>query len=71
MQVTFREGGSDSYMLLGSDLDYESLSAIVQVTRSKGNDVRLLWDLVKLLHHCSYLSLGPDRGTDETKVVST
>jgi hypothetical protein len=70
MQVTFREAGNDSYLLLGSDLDYESLSAIVQVTRSKGNDDRLLWDLVKLFHHCSYLSLGPDRGTDETKAVA-
>lgn len=70
MQVTFREGGNDTYLLLGSDLDHESLSAIVQVTRSKGNDARLLWDLLKLFHHCSYLSLGPDRGTDETKAVA-
>ena len=69
MQVTFREGGNDTYAFLGSDVDYESLSAIVQVTRKKGNDHRLLWDLMKLPHHCSYLSLGPDRGTDETKAV--
>lgn len=69
MQVTFREGGNDTYALLGSDVDYESISAIVQVTRKKGNHDRLLWDLMKLPHHCSYLSLGPDRGTDETKAV--
>lgn len=69
MQVTFREGGNDSYLFLGSDVDHESLSAIVQVTRKKGNDDRLLWDLMKLPHHCSYLSLGPERGTDETKAV--
>ncbi|MCW8087710.1 ComEC/Rec2 family competence protein [Sabulicella glaciei] len=67
MQVTFREGGGDTYALLGSDVDYESLSAIVQVTRKKGNSDRLLWDLMKLPHHCSYLSVGPDRGTDETR----
>ena len=24
---------------------------------------------MKLFHHCSYLSLGPDRGTDETVAV--
>ncbi len=24
---------------------------------------------MKLFHHCSYLSLGPDRGVDETKAV--
>lgn len=69
MQVTFREDGTDTYAFLGSDVDYESLSAIVQVTRKKGNDHRLLWDLMKLPHHCSYLSLGPDRGADETKAV--
>lgn len=69
MHVTFREGGNDTYALLGSDLDYESISAIVQVTRKKGNADRLLWDLMKLFHHCSYLALGPDRGTDETKAV--
>jgi hypothetical protein len=66
MQVTFRDGGNDTYALLGSDLDHEAISAIVQVTRKKGNEVRLLWDLMKLFHHCSYLSLSPERGTDET-----
>jgi hypothetical protein len=69
MQVTFREGGNDTYALLGSDLDHEAIAAIVQVTRKKGNEVRLLWDLMKLFHHCSYLSLGPERGTDETVAV--
>jgi hypothetical protein len=69
MQVTFRERGNDSYVFLGSDVDYESISAIVQITRKKGNDHRLLWDLMKLFHHCSYLSLGPERGVDETKAV--
>jgi hypothetical protein len=69
MQVTFREGGKDTYALLGSDVDHESISAIVQITRKKGNADRLLWDMMKLFHHCSYLSLGPDRGTDETQAV--
>jgi hypothetical protein len=69
MQVTFREGGNDSYLFLGSDVDHEALSLIVQISRYHGNDNRLLWDLMKLPHHCSYLSLGPERGTDETKAV--
>lgn len=69
MQVTFREGGKDTYALLGSDVEHESISAIVQITRKKGNADRLLWDMMKLFHHCSYLSLGPDRGTDETQAV--
>lgn len=69
MQITFREGGNDTYALVGSDVDHEAISAIVQVTRSKGNDARLQWDLMKLFHHCSYLALGPERGTDETVAV--
>jgi hypothetical protein len=28
-----------------------------------------MWDFFKRPHHCSYLSLGPDRGADETKAV--
>jgi hypothetical protein len=69
MQVTFREGHRDSYLFLGSDVNYETLSAIVQVSRKHGNDDRLLWDIIKLLHHCSYLALGPERANDETKAV--
>jgi len=67
MQVTFREGGNDFYMFLASDVDHEALSAIVQVTRAHRREERLLWDLMKLPHHCSYLSLGPEPGVDETK----
>ncbi len=69
MQVTFREGGQDFHLLLGSDADYECISDIVKVTQEHGNENRLLWDIMKLPHHCSYLSLGPERGTDETKAV--
>ena len=69
MQVTFREGRRDSYLLLGSDIAHETISEIVQVTKTHGNQDRLLWDLMKLFHHCSYLAIGPERGTDETKAV--
>lgn len=70
MQVTFREGPRDSYLFLGSDVDYEALSLIAQISRHHGNEDRMLWDLMKLFHHCSYLALGPERGVDETKAVS-
>ncbi len=69
MQATFREENRDSYLLLGSDADHETISDIVQVTRAHSNEHRLLWDLMKLFHHCSYLALGPERGTNETKAV--
>jgi hypothetical protein len=38
-------------------------------TKRHKREHRLLWDLLKLFHHCSYLSLGPDRGKDETEAV--
>jgi hypothetical protein len=69
MQVTFREGGRDSYVLLGWDVDHETISEIIRVTKQHGNQDRLLWDLIKLFHHCSYRALGPERGVDETKAV--
>jgi hypothetical protein len=69
MQVTFREGTRDSYLFLGSDVDYEALSLIAQISRLHGNEDRMLWDLMKLFHHCSYLALGPERGVEETKAV--
>jgi hypothetical protein len=70
MQVTFREGRRDSFLFLGSDVNHETLSVIVQISRKHGHDGRLLWDLMKLFHHGSYLALGPERGTDETKAVA-
>ena len=36
---------------------------------AQGNEVRLEWDIAKLPHHCSYLSLGPDKGDHETVPV--
>ena len=69
MHATFEEGGRESRLFMASDINHETLAAIVQTTRKHGNDDRLLWDIMKLMHHCSYLSLGPERGVDETKPV--
>ncbi|WP_312015638.1 hypothetical protein [Bradyrhizobium liaoningense] len=69
MQVTFVEGGVESYGLLGSDADHDTLTKIVETTKRHKREGRLLWDVLKLFHHCSYLSLGPDRGQDETVPV--
>lgn len=68
-QATFREDGKDSYALFGSDVNHETLSLIVQSTKAHKNQDRLLWGFMKLPHHTSYKSLGPDRGTEETKAV--
>ena len=69
MQVTFREGGNDTYALLGSDANHEMISQIVQISRKHNNADRLPVGFMKLFHHRSYLSLSPDRGTEETTAV--
>jgi len=69
MHATFEEGGRASRLFLASDVNHETLSEIVQTTLKHGNEDRLRWDIMKLPHHCSYLALGPDRCSDETKPV--
>lgn len=67
LNATFVEGMRESRLFLASDVNHETISAIVQVTRYHKNEDRLRWDIMKLPHHCSYLALGPERGADETK----
>lgn len=69
LQATFVEGGQETYALLGSDVEYGTICEIVKTSKRHGNEARLRWDVMKLFHHCSYLSLGPDRGVDETAAV--
>jgi hypothetical protein len=45
------------------------MTGIVSVTRAHGNEERLEWDVSKLPHHCSYLSLGPEKGSSSTTPV--
>jgi hypothetical protein len=69
VQLTLVVDGVATKVILGSDVDYEALSAIVQTTKSHKRAERVEWDVMKLPHHCSYTALGPDRGRDETKPV--
>lgn len=66
MQVAFIEGGNKSRLLLPSDANFETLNKIVQATIRNQHKDRLYWDMMKLPHHCSYRSLGPEPGDDET-----
>lgn len=67
VQATFLADGQQTKFILAADTTHECWSDIVNITKSHGNEVRLEWDLFKLPHHSSYLSLGPERGVDETK----
>lgn len=66
-QATFLEGSRETYALFMSDINHESIDQIIQTTKRHGQQDRLRWDVFKVPHHCSYLSIGPEKGEDETK----
>jgi hypothetical protein len=67
LQATF---DTETKLLLTADIEYEGWQDIVNITRAHGNDERLAWDILKIPHHCSYGSLGPDKGKTKTVPVS-
>lgn len=69
MQLTFRVEGVQTLAILGSDVDHDALSAIVQTTKRHGRESRLGWHVFKLPHHCSYLTLSPDKEKSPTVPV--
>lgn len=69
LQATFVVDGQATRFLLSADAPFDLLAEMVAVTKAHGNEQRLAWDLFKLPHHCSYLSLGPDKGKDVTEPV--
>jgi len=66
-QATFLEGGRETYALFMSDIDHESIEQIVATTKRHRRDDRLLWDIFKIAHHCSYTAIGPEKGADRTE----
>jgi hypothetical protein len=69
LQATFDDYGTETKFILGADSPHEALSEIVDITRQHKREERLEWDVFKLPHHCSYLSLGPEKGKDKTEPV--
>jgi hypothetical protein len=69
MQATFEVSTKTTRAFLGSDVEHTALSEIVTTTKNHKREERLYWDVMKLPHHCSYLTLGPDRDKEKTKPV--
>ena len=65
--MTVRVGTRDTTFFLGADTPHEMLDKIVTITQNNENDARLVWDVYKGPHHCSYLSLGPEKGKTKTE----
>lgn len=69
VQATFVESEVETKLMLGSDVTFRMWEEIVSLSRKYGNEFRLEWDVFKLPHHCSYLSLGPEKGKEKTVPV--
>lgn len=69
MQATFDVSGIKTRAILGSDSDHNDWTEMVRITKYHKREERLEWDIFKLPHHCSYLTIGPDKGNDKTKPV--
>jgi hypothetical protein len=67
MQAVIRTGGRNTNFLVTADSISENWNEIVRITRSHNNDHRLAWDLLKIPHHCSYLSMSEEIGDEETE----
>lgn len=59
----------DSKLILGADCPHEVWKDIVTITKYFMRDYRLEWDIFHISHHCSYLSLGDERGEDNTEPI--
>ena len=70
-QAVFSVGGTETRVMLTADTGCDNLAAIVQTTKAHkylhGNVDRLGWDVVKIPHHCSYLSLNSVKGDEITE----
>ena len=69
LHATFDVEGVHTKALMLADSTHEVLSQIVDITEFKRNEKYLEWDIVKIPHHCSYLSIGPDKVTKKTTPV--
>jgi hypothetical protein len=65
-QARFSVSGIYTDLLLLSDVEHESLTAIIDITRKHGHEDRLHWDVCKIPHHCSAYSLNADKGKTKT-----
>ena len=69
LQATFDSNDSDTKLILSADTQYEVWQDIVAITKAKKREERLQWNIFKLPHHCSYLSVGPEKGKEKTDPV--
>jgi len=62
--VTFFCGDEATRLFLMGDTTHEVLEDIVGITRDRGRQERLKWDIYDIPHHCSYRALNKDKKGD-------
>jgi hypothetical protein len=65
-QATFLDGGRKTRMHFFSDINWQVIKSIVEVTEFYKRPERLQWDVFKIAHHCSYTSLSSEKGDEIT-----
>jgi hypothetical protein len=65
--AAFKVDSKETKVQLFADVKCDIISDIVGVTRHYGNDARMEWDVFKIAHHCSYKSVGTEKGQDQTE----
>lgn len=65
LHLTFNNS-SKTEVVFGADITWDVWRDIILVTKNKGNETRLEWDLIHISHHCSYTALAEDKGEKKT-----
>jgi len=66
VQVCFKNDNTITKLIMSADTTCEAWEEIVNITNFHNNGARLRYDIFKLPHHCSYLSLSNDKGKEVT-----
>jgi len=65
VQATF-DDSCNTKIIFGADTTHKVWHDIIKVSKHFKNADRLEWDFFHISHHCSYLSLNSEKGTEKT-----
>ncbi len=65
--ITFFEDDQIYRMILGADAEHQAWADIVSLSKYHGNEERLVYNLFRISHHCSYTALAEDKGNKQTE----
>lgn len=66
LQATFQYGLAETKFLIIGDTTCFNLERIVNITKAKGREDRLEWDIYNIPHHCSFHALNDEKGKEIT-----